>query len=284
MTTEPEKKVGVCWECGYSLRGLETPRCPECGRPFDPADEATMNMGWEVRRVTQWLMKPPSWPTYLLTASAALMSVWAAASPMPRRYFTDFLMLWIYTGEVPQFRFLFRDFQDPRCRFLMGAMLWLAVAAIWIARRVARGITVKCLSNQKAAPFAYWRRWLVTPVIFGMTLGVCWSSVPLRVGFLISKPWLKRAADNARPGPTPASALTPGWMGIYPPAPYTPPVPPVQWEGPQAMVSVSPAGYFVYRADGQLPKTFSFNETYHGHEITHLYGPWFVVVRSPYVP
>ncbi len=25
-----------CARCGYPLRGLEVPRCPECGRPFDP--------------------------------------------------------------------------------------------------------------------------------------------------------------------------------------------------------------------------------------------------------
>ena len=28
---------GACRRCGYSLRGLTVPRCPECGQPFDPA-------------------------------------------------------------------------------------------------------------------------------------------------------------------------------------------------------------------------------------------------------
>jgi hypothetical protein len=27
-----------CLDCDYPLRGLPEPRCPECGRPFDPAD------------------------------------------------------------------------------------------------------------------------------------------------------------------------------------------------------------------------------------------------------
>lgn len=27
-------RTGRCRECGYSLRGLATPRCPECGTPF----------------------------------------------------------------------------------------------------------------------------------------------------------------------------------------------------------------------------------------------------------
>jgi rubrerythrin len=26
-----------CDGCGYLLKGQETPRCPECGRRFDPA-------------------------------------------------------------------------------------------------------------------------------------------------------------------------------------------------------------------------------------------------------
>lgn len=33
--------TAVCLRCGYSLRGLETPRCPECGSAFDPADRRT---------------------------------------------------------------------------------------------------------------------------------------------------------------------------------------------------------------------------------------------------
>lgn len=28
--------VPICVPCGYDLRGLDEPRCPECGRPFDP--------------------------------------------------------------------------------------------------------------------------------------------------------------------------------------------------------------------------------------------------------
>jgi len=28
--------VGYCQRCGYDLRGLPVPRCPECGSPFEP--------------------------------------------------------------------------------------------------------------------------------------------------------------------------------------------------------------------------------------------------------
>jgi hypothetical protein len=30
-----------CWGCGYILNGLPEPRCPECGRRFDPNNPAT---------------------------------------------------------------------------------------------------------------------------------------------------------------------------------------------------------------------------------------------------
>jgi len=29
------KRLGLCVECGYSLKGLIEPRCPECNTPFD---------------------------------------------------------------------------------------------------------------------------------------------------------------------------------------------------------------------------------------------------------
>jgi len=34
------KRRGVCVNCGYSLKMLTVPRCPECGMPTDPSDGA----------------------------------------------------------------------------------------------------------------------------------------------------------------------------------------------------------------------------------------------------
>jgi hypothetical protein len=33
-----EHPAGICARCGYDLRGLTEPRCPECGTPFEKAD------------------------------------------------------------------------------------------------------------------------------------------------------------------------------------------------------------------------------------------------------
>src|SRR3954447_6806615 len=93
MTVSDEHGVaeGSCWECGYALRGLASRRCPECGRPFDPADPTTMNTGQVVGPVTRWLMSPPGWPMYLLLAAAVLVSLWACVVPTRRGAFSDIL-------------------------------------------------------------------------------------------------------------------------------------------------------------------------------------------------
>src|SRR5882724_2648295 len=72
---------GFCWDCDYCLRGLIESRCPECGRPFDENDPASMNFGAAgpvarfVRKV--WAIFKPilvlgvclgiCWLTYILT-------------------------------------------------------------------------------------------------------------------------------------------------------------------------------------------------------------------------
>jgi hypothetical protein len=77
-STEP---IGLCLECGYALRGLPMPRCPECGREFDPMDSATMNMGRELSPLAKWVLGPVHWPINLLTWGALLFTLWMARLP-----------------------------------------------------------------------------------------------------------------------------------------------------------------------------------------------------------
>ncbi|HYE19808.1 MAG TPA: hypothetical protein VEA69_15265 [Tepidisphaeraceae bacterium] len=39
----PDSFRGYCLDCFYDLRGLPEPRCPECGRRFDPARRGTVS-------------------------------------------------------------------------------------------------------------------------------------------------------------------------------------------------------------------------------------------------
>jgi hypothetical protein len=160
-----------------------------------------MNTGQVVGPVTRWLMSPPGWAMYLLLAGAVLVSLWACVVPTRRGEFSDHLSELLLMSPAWWWRRIdefWWDFDVPLGRFLLGAALWTLLALAWIVRRVARGVTVRRVSRQKAATFAYWRRWLVVPVVFGVTVLVCMTRLPTYAGFWLSRPWLDRAALEAR--------------------------------------------------------------------------------------
>jgi len=90
-----------CLTCGYILDHLPEPRCPECGRAFDPADQATFRAGCDrmprvplaalalgiaalVLMLEQLLEPPPldaNWPAVGLAATAVGL---ALANPRPQ--------------------------------------------------------------------------------------------------------------------------------------------------------------------------------------------------------
>ena len=67
-----------CLTCGYLLRGLPDPRCPECGRPFDPTDASTYGSRGYAPALAAHLRRPPGWP--LLTVSALCIVLVVTAS------------------------------------------------------------------------------------------------------------------------------------------------------------------------------------------------------------
>src|SRR3954463_16425522 len=135
MPVETREIVGTCWECGYSLKGLETHRCPECGRPFDPGDPSTMNMDTPVGPVAAFLMSPPGWPLYVMTGVAVLLSVWVSAAPGPNgRIGNQVIGLW--NDSIPD---ALPHIERLEVRYLCACLAWGAVLAVWFVRRVARG-------------------------------------------------------------------------------------------------------------------------------------------------
>jgi hypothetical protein len=71
-----------CLKCGYLLRGLSKPRCPECGRYFDRADPCTY--GPLPRRVTRWQQRyagTPSWPKVTVIFAASLYFLEGSTRP-----------------------------------------------------------------------------------------------------------------------------------------------------------------------------------------------------------
>ena len=72
----------LCLGCNYPLRGLREPRCPECGRAFDPDDPWTMNIGRPMPPVVRRLIRPPgraAWIVFFVAIGAMLWgSAWLA--------------------------------------------------------------------------------------------------------------------------------------------------------------------------------------------------------------
>lgn len=63
-----------CLDCGYDLRGLPEPRCPECGRGFNPDDPATYR---------STLQREPLSNTRLWGATASFFLAFATIMSMP---------------------------------------------------------------------------------------------------------------------------------------------------------------------------------------------------------
>jgi hypothetical protein len=130
-------------------------------------------------------------------------------------------------------------------------VLWALVVICWVTRRVARGITVQRVAQQRAATFSYWRRWLVTPVLFGITVWLCTTRAPTYVGFWVSKPWLDRAVADVRASGE--ATVQRRVLGVYAAKPSQSGYP----VGPAPGGTYIELGYqagFLYRDDGSDPR------------------------------
>src|SRR5438034_832294 len=94
-------KPGLCLDCNYPLRDLPQPRCPECGREFDPADPATMNMGRSIGPWAYWALGPVRWPVYAIVVAAVIYTAWAARLPVGQtRVIRNSLLIWPIVGAI----------------------------------------------------------------------------------------------------------------------------------------------------------------------------------------
>jgi hypothetical protein len=74
-----------CLDCGYALRGLGGRRCPECGRPFDPAMPATMRLaGRPPGVVRRWWIGQVGTPAVAWAVATFLAAVMLGGAFDPR--------------------------------------------------------------------------------------------------------------------------------------------------------------------------------------------------------
>jgi hypothetical protein len=126
--------VGFCITCGYALRGLPRPRCPECGGEFDPHDPRTM-------RVPGW--KPPT-----------------HRAPPRVRYFSHEIVVAAFSASLALIS----------CAWPIGVIGWTCVFIAW--RRRSRLLKIHEKTGQKLynIPEGRWPWRTLVTAIFLLTL------------------------------------------------------------------------------------------------------------------
>jgi hypothetical protein len=182
-TSRPQPPIGLCLDCGYALHGLPTPRCPECGREFDPLDPKTMNMGRELSELAKWVLGPVRWPVSLMSYAAVAIALWYARLPGGQIRNSSSIWILISLGTLwlmwPVVRLIAaKKYGWPTSLLMRGQRLRLTVAA--------------CIF---AAVFAIWNGW------------------PLKAAFHFSRPALDRLATELIQSSEPYADDR--WCGLY---------------------------------------------------------------------
>jgi hypothetical protein len=176
--------IGLCLTCNYPLRGLPTPRCPECGREFDPLDPATMNMGRELNEVAKWVLGPVRWPVNVLSWGALAFALWAARLP---------------GGEVGA---------------SSSVIILAALGVLWLAWPVVRVMAAK----RYGWPHSLLMRGQKQRVAVGLCLALATVAIicrlPMRAALAISRPSMDLLAKQTMSAANPYGNDT--WVGVFP--------------------------------------------------------------------
>ena len=176
--------LGLCLDCNYPLGGLPSPRCPECGRAFDPNDLDTFNPGRPIPRWAAWAMGPISLPVDLAVVAAIVVTLWRARLP----------------GEHFNFR-------NP---VLWG---WLMIAAVWTAWPVIRFATLSHFGWPKSAIKPMRRaHWVIPMLVLAMVLTLDFQ-LPRKLAFRQSRPAIEALAREVMSQPHLQHDNR--WVGLY---------------------------------------------------------------------
>ena len=146
-----------CLGCDYDLSRLTTPRCPECGRAFDPRDPASFHGGRPMPDWARWWLRPIGWPTFVITAVLAL-----AASPL-------------LTDPATYYLFI------PFCVFAPATLF----AVGWsLFRLFVRESLVTRYGRRAPTAAGGWRRWLALGALVAAVQLSAVFALPLRASFV----------------------------------------------------------------------------------------------------
>ena len=219
--------IGLCLDCDYPLHDLPTRRCPECGRPFDPAVAPSLNAGPPLGPWRRLILRPVGWPTFAAAAVPLAGLWWVATDPA----------LYQMGGE-----------------YILGTLTAIPVATVQLARALPK----RQLEERLGLPPRDVRRWcafwaMAAAAILGVFFGV-----PLRLAFRASQPAFEQVVAAIRANP--AAPAVPPHAGLYTVSTYTDYGTP---EAPILLIFTSGDGGFRYSPDG--PHYFGFNPGDEGH-------------------
>jgi hypothetical protein len=154
-----------CLSCNYPLSHLPTPRCPECGRPFDPADPFTMNVGRPLSPLALRILAPARWPKPLAYTLASLLTLWSLLLP----------------GYGPYL-----------CIFL--ALGYAAILSLSILHSILKFITRRIYRQLKPRPNPDRPHLARARIAVLIAFALLWFELPFRAVFLVSRPSLEHLA------------------------------------------------------------------------------------------
>ena len=164
MTTTTTER-GLCIACNYSLAGIDSTRCPECGRPFDPTDPHTMNMTGVIYAFERTWLAPARW-LWPVCRLAVIVIVLHSA-------------LLCGMVDVP---------------LLLLAVAFAGIAVVYLTRRLLRQVVIRrhALSRTMLAVDAPQIR--KGRIAFLAATVLILLRVPFYIAFFVSLPWLHRIA------------------------------------------------------------------------------------------
>jgi hypothetical protein len=175
---------GRCLHCNYVLRDLPVPRCPECGREFDPGDVRTINLGREITPAARWALGPASAVMSVGMFIMAAVAVWTLRMPV--------------AGED---------------RSLIDGALLMGLGGVWVGWPIVRQLIAKWAGwNSEWFTAGQRSRAWVGGVILLLGVGVA-VRLPRTAAFWISEPAMNRLARQmmAKRGSSPADQ----WLGLF---------------------------------------------------------------------
>jgi hypothetical protein len=155
-------EAATCQKCGYSLRGLDQFRCPECGEPFDPNDPWTMFPRRRLVVMTRWLGRalvavvrfaPLQWILLAMIATALIVV-------MPMRH----LDFW-------------RHLHIALSSFVTGWILWIVIVArAWQSLQCLKSVSVRWAARSLSSLL------VIIPASFSYGRGACSQGFLFHIG------------------------------------------------------------------------------------------------------